>query len=219
VGNPTFTYNTKRTGSGQVTDPYGSLAVEGEPSTCTATSLSIHGDTTLTPGTYCGGIDIKGGTTSLSAGTYYIDGGNFSLSGQGNVVGNGVTLIFTNSSVSGNAGWGSLNVTGGGSMDITAPSSGYYEGIAMYQDRNTPSGCTDKFYGSTSDMFDGVVYAPSCALEYGGNNSTDTSSACTKLISNTIVFHGTPSIGSNCASTAAGGNTKAIGGAGVVLIE
>lgn len=220
VGSVTFDYSSLRTNSAQVADPYYDLSVQGESPTCTlaqqqAGPTQYNGQS---GGTFCGGISFSGNTT-LQPGTYYIDGGDFSLSGQTQVTGNGVTLVFTNSAGAGGT-YGHMNVTGGGGVDITAPTSGYYEGVAVYQDRNTPSsGCVDNFTGNSAVIFNGVFYAPTCEVDYGGTSSASTTGVCTKIIADTIVFHGTPSIGSSCTSTSSGGSTRAIGGAAVVLIE
>ncbi len=217
-GNGTFTYNTLRTNASQIPDPYSSLDTSNEPSTCTAAQQAAGPVPYFGPGVYCGGISFSGNTT-MAPGTYYIDGGSFSLAGQTAVTGTGVTIVLTNSAGS-SGSYGTMNVTGGGGITLTAPTSGYYQGVAIYQDRNTPQPCTDNFEGNAAISIDGVFYAPSCEVDYGGTTTVNTPPQCTKIISDSIVFHGTPSIGSNCDATNNGnGSTKAIGIPAVTLIK
>ncbi len=216
-GGGTFNYNSMRTNASQIPDPYANLGVTGETQTCTAAQQAAGPVAYYGPGTYCGGIVFNGDTT-MTPGTYYIDGGNFSLSGQTQVTGNGVTVVLTNSAGSGGT-YGTMNVTGGGGITLTAPTTGDYAGVAVYQDRNTPQPCTDNFEGNAAVAFSGVFYAPSCEVDYGGTTSVDTSNMCTKIIANNIVFHGTPAIGSNCSTSGNGDGTKAIGIPAVILVQ
>src|SRR5262249_49625984 len=50
----------------------------------------------ISPGVYCGGIQVAAGATlNLDPGTYILDRGNFAVSGNSTVNGTGVTLILT----------------------------------------------------------------------------------------------------------------------------
>ena len=49
---------------------------------------------TLSPGTYDGGITVTGkGPVTLLPGVYYMNGGGFTVSGQGSVTGAGVLIV------------------------------------------------------------------------------------------------------------------------------
>ena len=80
-----------------VADPYVRLEVPSYPG-CTRTRyrLDERKTETISPGIYCGGIEVAGGATlSLDPGTYILDRGNFAVSGNGTVKGTGVTLVLT----------------------------------------------------------------------------------------------------------------------------
>ncbi len=85
---------------------------------------------TLSPGCYTG-LTIKGDVT-LEPGTYFIDGGDINFNSGANITGEGVTLVLSNSSSSSTATIGTINMNGGANLNLTAPDSGNYAGIAFY---------------------------------------------------------------------------------------
>ncbi|MBI3440687.1 MAG: hypothetical protein HY052_02600, partial [Proteobacteria bacterium] len=150
-----------------------------------------------------------------AAGTYIMDGGDFSFTGTGSVTGTDVTIILTNSGGNSYGTYGNMDVHGNGSLSLAAPTTGDYAGMAVYQDRDTPGPCQNTFTGGSGLQVDGVFYTPSCGLDFGGTSAvTSAADVCTKLISKTITYHGTPTIGANCA----GKGTKSIGAPAVRLI-
>lgn len=120
------------------------------------------GNVTLQPGYYPGGISISGGTVTLSPGIYNLGGAGISLTGQGSVTGDGVTLY-----LSGTAG---ISLTGQGSVTLTPPTSGTYQGVTVFQDRaNTTA---DSLTGNGSIQIDGALYMPAAAVSMTGNGNT-----------------------------------------------
>src|SRR5262249_2518139 len=91
----------------------------------------------LQPGVYKGGISVSGtGNLTLSPGVYYMDGGGFSFSGQGSLTGNGVMIY----NAPGNGNSDNISVSGQGSINISAPTSGIYQGVTFFQDRTSSVG-------------------------------------------------------------------------------
>lgn len=73
------------------------------------------------------GIKVNGNDdVVLGPGTYYIDG-DVDLTGNGSLIGYGVTLILSSDS--------KFKSTGNQKVVLTAPSSGTYKGVIIYQDR------------------------------------------------------------------------------------
>src|SRR5262249_16110574 len=98
-----------------------------------SSTLKLNGSqpVTISPGLYNGGIQISGpGSVTLQPGIYYMQGGVFSCSGQGSLVGNGVMI---NNAPSNQSDGISLN--GQGSLAITPMTTGIYQGISFFQDR------------------------------------------------------------------------------------
>lgn len=218
-----LTYEDLVVGAPPILDPYEDLEVPAFAA-CTSASikkpLKITSSTTLNPGVYCGGISASGNNTiTLNPGTYIMAGGSFDVSGGGSLVGNGVTIILTNgggSSGTTSTTYGQFNITGNRSISLTASTSGTYEGITVFQDRNAPSNTAQGNFltGGSTVVVDGLMYFPKQELNYGGSIATSTSGYCTRMIANTVVMHGTPFIGNDCE----GRNERPIGNPVIRLV-
>ena len=157
-------------------------------------------------------------TLNLCPGTYVFYGTSLRMDGQttinapptsnlstlcpGNTSG-GVTIIFSNSS--GNSP-GIPNISAGATVNLTAPTSGTYKGVAMFQDRltctgtgNNNNGCNAALQGSGTQNITGAIYFPNSSLSYSGGASTG-GAQCTQLIADTINFTGGSTFNSNCSS-------------------
>jgi hypothetical protein len=138
-----------------------------------------------------GNVDVKGNTT-LDPGIYIITG-SFNDTGQSTVTGNGVTLILTSSNPASDLG--TFSVTGGGGLNLTAPTTGPTAGIALWADKNLPNK-EDTFAGGTTSNLVGAIYLPSHDVKYAGNG--DTASKCTQLIAYNVIFTGSSTFNHNC---------------------
>jgi Flp pilus assembly protein TadG len=181
------------TNTGTVSDPFASMPAPAVGS-CTSTGGSLSG--TLDPGVYCGSVSFSG-AVSLNPGTYIFKNG-FSIGSS--VTGTGVTLYVAA---------GSISLSGQGSLTISAPTSGTYQGIAIYQDRADTNGVS-LVGGSTLDV-SGVIYAPAANVSLSGNSGSSTVN--TTIVANTLSLNGTTSFkhGATTAYTP--------GGTGAALIE
>jgi hypothetical protein len=146
----------------------------GKP-TCTTGCTFTSGTYTISPGTYCS-ITINGVASDqvvFSPGVYIIDGwsagcssASLNLPGNATISGTGVTFYFTNSST--------LNMTGTPTMNLTAPDSGPYAGILMFQDSNDTNKTGPSLGGHSGSKYDGALYFPKDRLTfYGDDNSID----------------------------------------------
>ena len=138
--------------------------------------------------------DVKiTGTTTLDPGVYIINNGSFSSASQYNVSGTGVTIILTSPTPSSDNGV--FSFTGGGALNITAPSTGPTAGIALWADKNLPNK-EDKFAGGTTGNLVGAIYLPSHNVKFAGNGNT--ASKCGQLIAYNVIFTGTSTFNHNC---------------------
>ncbi|MEZ0262362.1 MAG: pilus assembly protein TadG-related protein [Alphaproteobacteria bacterium] len=207
VGNVDFGYNSLRTNSSPITDPYASLGV---PSFTPCTSAQKKGkttynsNTTLAAGVHCGDFTFSGNTNiTLSPGIHIFDGGTLKVTGGGTLTGNGVSIVSTNSPGSGS--YGSIDISGSKTIDLTAMTTGAMSGVLLYQDRNAPSSGTNQITGTGAITLNGTAYFPSQEFNVGGNATIAAGAVpCSRIIARTIVLHGNPRIGNNCnGSTAA----------------
>jgi hypothetical protein len=171
-----------QTGVGIMTDPFIDMA----PPTvgnCTTTDLSSHSDQTISPGVYCGGINLDSHAhLTLNPGVYIIKtadshGNAINLGAQTTLTGTGVTIYIEA---------GGVVMTGGATVNLTAPSSGTYQGILFYQDRSDTTPST--LVGGTGQLMNGVLYFPAANLTYTGGSSTN--ATATTIVSDTLTMVG-----------------------------
>lgn len=200
-GSAEFSYDILKTGMSPLPDPYAEMEMpdgkEHCPNGVKATKYSES--TTLSPGTYCGGIDISGTNDIVfEPGIYFIDGGDFNVSGGGTLYGEGVTFILTGSGTD----YANLDITGGRVIEFSAPLEGEdMQGIVFFQDRDAPYKKNEynKLTGTAEIIVNGTGYFPTRDMSFGGNNATYSGdSPCTRMIAQHITISGNPTIGNNC---------------------
>jgi Flp pilus assembly protein TadG len=111
-------------------DPFASYTVP--TNTCTFTNKSVTAAAILTPGTYCGGININtNASITFSPGVYYIQDGDFKITGSANVTANNVTFLLSgaNSNID-------ISTTGTITMSpYTGADAGQFSGFLFYYDQ------------------------------------------------------------------------------------
>ncbi len=141
----------------------------------------------INAGVHCTNINISvnpGFTVTFGPGMHIFDGAALNIQGGATVVGSELTLYW---SESGGVNDG-FDVAGGATVTLSAPTSGVYAGILMYQDRNTAPGVTHKLTGGSTMNLDGIIYAPSTDVEFAGGTSADSSSIL--IIADDVEFKG-----------------------------
>ena len=213
-GNPGYTINgnsatinaTLDSGESPISDPYANVAlpdISAYP--CINSTLSPPGHSTLVvpagPLRYCHGVSVSSGATlTFTSGTYYIDGNQVSATGGTINSTGGVTLVLTGSG----SNYASLSLGGNVTVNLTAPNSGTFSGLVIYQDRNAPSS-TSSSIGGASQNYTGDLYFPNSTITYGGNTS---GSSCTHLIARQVIFTGTSTFNNSCTNV---GNKSILG--------
>lgn len=177
-------------------DPYAGLEVPTEPAACTQTNYSIGGSPTNTyavsPGRYCGGMNLRSGIFTLAPGNYIIDGGDFEIRAGAEVSGDGVTIILVNSETGTDP---TITLNGGAAIDLIAPTDGDLSGILFFQDPASDGG-NNIFNGNSATNLTGVIYIPSGPISFSGNN--EVGGGCTYLVAQSISFTGTATLGNVC---------------------
>jgi len=170
----------------------------GSGVTYTAGSGNNPGVYTVSPGTYSS-ISISGtgggNRVVFSPGTYIIDGpGGLTIPGNANISGNGVFFYFT--------GTATINMTGNPVVNLSAPSTGTYAGILMWQDRLDTNTTGPSFGGTSGTQYNGILYFPSDQVTfYGTNNSLSVG----VVVADSLVLSGTPNVTFNGAPGVPGG--------------
>ncbi len=131
----------------------------------------------LLPGIYYGGISISGNARvnlrddSGQPGIYVMAGGGLSVTGNGQLNGDNVFIYNTIDTTNpfGAGDYGSIDLTGNGNVHLTPPTSGPYEGLLFFQDRNNNKPFKVAGNGELDDVEQGTLYFPSAACEFTGN--------------------------------------------------
>ena len=177
---------TPQTGVPPEPDPFAQRAAPVF-SGCDYTKFKVTGGTKiLTPGVYCDGIDITGGSTvTFSPGLYVLNGGGLSVSGNSTLNGTGVTFYNT---ASGSNAYKPVSISGGTIGTLSAPTSGPMEAMLFFQDRGIRSSQTNTISGGSTLNLAGAVYFLTTPLNFSGNGSGDAD--YTILVASLITFTG-----------------------------
>lgn len=147
-------------------DPYAALAANIPNQTCSTNNV-LSAPPTTTPVTFCGDVTLSKDVTITNPTVIVIRNGKLDLKGY-TLKGLALTIVF-----SGNGGY----VDGKGKLDITAPTTGVWKGVALYQD---PSALQVSFTaaGSTLELIvRGLFYFPKGDVTLSGAVNKDVTPA------------------------------------------
>jgi Flp pilus assembly protein TadG len=219
----------------KASDPYAALTPNIPPNPCSSypQEPQKNGDPALpasnvisgtapswdgTQKTFCGDVQLSGDVTLTGSNTtVVVENGVLDLNGHTLMTASGAaaTVVFsgTNSSSS------SHYPTGSGTLNIQAPSSGAWSGLAIYQDPNLTNNVSLTYSGNqpTWDI-SGAVYLPNANFTFSGAvNKSSNGASCFSLIAYTVLINGTAYIfaGDNACGAAGYPTSSVKSGAGV----
>lgn len=195
-----------------VPDPYAGLASNIPPNTCSSypqeptknkdpalpASNQWSGTQNLSATTeVCGDLQLTGNTTisdTSGPAVLVIENGQLDTNGYTLTTASGspVTIIFSGD----NSGSYTHAPTGGGTINIQAPTSGPWSGVAIYQDPSLTSG-VDISAAGNSPTWDitGLVYLPNADVTFSGAvNKSSNGASCFVMVVNNLTINGTGSI-------------------------
>jgi hypothetical protein len=188
------------TGVSPATDPfYGMQAPSSFP--CDHNALvEVDTDTTVSPGVYCDGLTISGGTVDFSPGMYVIDGQGFVIAGNSVVTGDEVSFYLTDTAEGVTSGpphsqHGPAYIAGTTDVTLSAPTSGYYEGVLFYQDPGADSSLVSALEGTSNMSLTGALYFPNTQVRYAGTTDVG-GGGWTMIIARLVEFVGTSNVSS-----------------------
>jgi len=179
--------------SSPASDPYAALEIPPSGA-CDYTGVTrANNSDIMSPGTYCGDIRIQGEDITFDPGVYIIDGGDFIANANSEFEGEGVTFVLTGDTA---ADVGTVNMNGNTEAELSAPTSGTYEGILFFQDPIAEyRATTASFNGGAELNLDGVIYFPSGDISFNGGASAEPS--CLQIYGATVSFSGSSVIGND----------------------
>lgn len=159
-------------------DPLNFLLDPAIPSSCTAVISSTG---TYSPGCYSS-VSVSGNASVIFSPGLYIINGNFSVNSQNvTMSGSDVTFYVT----------GGTKFQGGtSSTNLTAPTSGIYNGILFFQSRSSTQ--QFQFAGGAGGTILGIIYVPNGNLQLSGGSS---GSLNVDLVAQSITIGGGSTLG------------------------
>ncbi len=180
-------------------DPLAFVPDPTVPAGCDHTNYTAPGGTsTIAAGTYCNGITVSGGGTTLhlGGGMYYLKGGGMTVSGGANLISDG-GVTFYNTQAPGFS-YSKLSVTGGSTTTLNAPTTGDYAGILFFQDRSIVDNNANVISGTSTTNFTGALYFKTTPLEFSGGSSG--AGDWTIIVADKVKFTGGSNLGNDFSS-------------------
>jgi len=150
-----------------VPDPLVNRAIV-DTGSCVETDYVIDGGSaTLSPGTYCGTTEIRGGArVALAPGVYTFEGGHLWVYGGSELAGYHVTLQFAGT----DSGFRFEYDT---ALSLSARSVGPTSGMLIHADAQSSDSRPFHIMSGEAERMIGVIYAPSGKLIIGGDTDLD----------------------------------------------
>lgn len=165
-------------------DPHaGKIAEPTVPVTCTTSGARDGASHTLNPGAHCW-VNFNGSPTITFKPGLHIIRGAMNINSGSTVIAEGVTFYFpdTDSHIQANG-----NLT----MRATAPTSGTYENILMFEKTSNAANNANKrnyvFNGSNGERLEGVIHLPNRNVTY--NSTTNIGASRMSLVVNTLIVN------------------------------
>ena len=164
----------------------------------------------------CGDQQLTGNTT-LNDTVLVIENGVLDIPAGMTLQGSNLTIVFSGTN---NGGYQHIP-TGGGTIDIAAPTSGNWSGVAMYQDPALTSGIDISAAGNSPTWnITGLVYLPHSSVTFSGAVSkASQGQTCFELVVDNVTINGTGSIFANDTQCAAAGLNQIKGGSRGKLVN
>jgi len=199
---------------GTVPDPFAALPMPVVSGCDEHNTQMTNGTHILSPGVYCGGIRaLAFADVTLLPGIYVIKDGDLELQAHSNIHGAGVFFYFY-----GNNAF--LNHHSQAIIDISAPTSGDYAGIAMSQDALSSVGETSILSGGPDVRIVGSLHFPTQILKIAGGGDFANISPYMPMIASSFIVTGNGVMTVQVDMDAAGYQDQLAHAAdGVILIE
>jgi Flp pilus assembly protein TadG len=161
-------------------DPYaGTLPQPSTSGACTNSGTRDGKSITLDPGTHCN-LTFNGSPTITFKPGLHIIKGRMIANSDSTIIANGVTFYFPDVD-------SELRANGGLSLTATAPTSGPYKGILMFEPTNSNGAKRQYvFNGSKGETLEGIIYLPNRDVTY---NSTTNQTSRISMVVNTMIMN------------------------------
>jgi Flp pilus assembly protein TadG len=169
------------TGCAAISDPFTSSMPAVSVGACNYNNQVYNpGTVTISPGVYCGWTNFNGsGNLTLNPGLYIIKSGGMTFNSSWTVTGTGVTFYLVDQDAT-------LTFNGNVNAKLSAPTSGTYANILMFEpgglpNRNLP------INGTSGSSMQGLLYLPSRDVTI--NSVSNVSADKVTMVFNSLIFN------------------------------
>ncbi len=172
----------------------------------------------------CGDLQLTGNVVvnAPSNAVLIIENGQLDTNGYSitTASGSGLTVVFSGT----NSGSYTHAPTGGGTIDISSPTSGVWKGVALYQNWFRPCRASTSSAAGNSPTWDisGLVYLPHSSVTFSGAvNKASNGQSCFAMVVDNVLVNGTGSIleTGGCAAQGLDMPTGYLPGRGQLVLE
>ena len=118
---------------------------------------------TFTPGVYCGGLTVTGGTANLEPGVYTMRDGSLTVWFGGTLTGENVGFFMSGALAT-------ISFTGSSNIELTAPKDGVMTGMLFFEDPDSPVATYHTISSNNARRLVGTVYIPRSKLVISGSD-------------------------------------------------
>ena len=177
------TLTNLQVGCAAASDPFaGALTEPADTNTCT-TSNTMNGPTSTVPAGVDCSVTFNGTQTITFSPGLHIVKGTMIINSGSTVIANGVTFYFPDP-------WSYIQFNGGVTFTGSAPTTGTYKGLFMYEKTSNATYNTNKtnlvFNGTNGETINGIIYLPNRNVTY---NSTSNATSNLTLVVNTLIMN------------------------------
>lgn len=170
TGNNTTMLGKRRQGCYTLDDPMAEWQAPSTSWACTYNNFKKQANTkktiTLSPGVYCGGLQVSGyDYVKLEKGTYFVDGGPLKINSKVELTGSEVGFYLANTVTA-------VTINGAATVSLSAPTSGAMAGVLIAMQPGASTQLSADITGTASLYLNGTVYLPQANLELAGTSST-----------------------------------------------
>ena len=170
-----------------------------------------HVEETLSPGVYCGGLQITDeSAVDLEPGLYVIKDGPLIVDGHSSLSGERVTILLTGSNAS-------LQFDDSAVIEMSAPTDGEMKGVLVFQDPDFDN--DHDWDGDASTNLQGVIYLPTGTLTADSGNHVTPYKSCTVLIVKNLTVINKSSVSIDLSGSKCRNSLPTAYSRGVVLLQ
>lgn len=177
------TLTNLETGCDAADDPYaGAFKEPADVATCTTSGAKDGKTVTVSAGVSCN-VNFNGSPTITFKPGLHIIKGTMTINSNATVIAEGVTFYFPDP-------WSKIQFNGGITMTGSAPTSGTYKGLFMFEKTSNASYNSNKgqlvFNGTKGETIQGIIYLPNRDVTYNSGSKTTSKIS---LVVNTLIMN------------------------------